>query len=56
MQVMKERPIVLTSINARHVENLAGRNERVYEVVGKPMDMDAIVRAVKEASRSRPTR
>lgn len=56
MQAMKGRPIVLTSMNTRHVENLAGRNERVYEVVGKPIDMDAIVRAVKEASRSRPTR
>lgn len=56
MDVMRKRPIVLTSINTRHVEKLAGRGEQIYEVVGKPVDLDQIVRAVKEAARSRPTR
>ena len=56
MESMRKRPVVLTSINTRHVEKLLGRNEKVYEVVGKPLDLDQIVRAVKEASRSRPTR
>ena len=56
MEAMRERPLVLTSINPRHVEELAGRDQRIYEVVGKPYDLGEIVRAVKEASRSRPTR
>jgi hypothetical protein len=56
MEPMRSRRVVLTSINPRHVEHLAGRNERVYEVVGKPLDMDQIVQAVKEAARARPTR
>ena len=40
---MRKRPVVLTSVNPRHVEHLAGRHERVYEVVGKPLDLDEIV-------------
>lgn len=56
MEGMVNRPIVLTSINPRHVEELSGRDQRIYEVVGKPYDLGEIVRAVKEASRSRPTR
>jgi DNA-binding NtrC family response regulator len=56
MKVMQDRNIVLTSTNAAHVEKLAGRNQTIYEVVGKPIDLDQIVRAVKEASRARPTR
>ena len=56
MDAMRKRHIVLTSTNVRQVEQLAGRDERIYEVVGKPLDLDQIVRAVKEASRSRPTR
>jgi hypothetical protein len=47
---------VLTSVNIRHVESLVGADERVYEVVGKPHDLDIIVRATKEAARARPTR
>lgn len=56
MPAMKGREIVLTSMNIRHVQELAGHNQRVYEVVGKPFDLDQIVRAVKEAAKSRPVR
>lgn len=56
MDVMKNRAVVLTSINRRQVERLVGQNQTVYEVIGKPLDLDQIVRAVKEASRSRRTR
>jgi CheY-like chemotaxis protein len=56
MEGMRKRPIVLTSTNTRHVEQLAGRDEKIYEVVGKPFDLEQIVRAVKEAARARPTR
>jgi CheY-like chemotaxis protein len=54
--VLKDYQFVLTSVNCAQVEALVGKDERIYEVVGKPHDLDAIVRAVKEAVRSRPTR
>jgi DNA-binding NtrC family response regulator len=56
MDAMDGRPIVLTSMNPRHVEELSGRDQHVYEVVGKPLDLGQIVQAVKEASRARATR
>jgi DNA-binding response OmpR family regulator len=52
---MAGRRFVITSPNAHHVEELAGRDETIYEVVGKPYDLDAITRAVKEAIRARQT-
>ena len=54
--IMRGRQFVLTSTNAHQVSGLAGREQHIYEVVGKPFDLDEIVRAVKEASRARPTR
>jgi len=56
MKVMRDRQIVLTSSNARQVEQLAGRHEKIYEIVGKPLDLDQIVTAVKEAAHARPVR
>ena len=47
---------VVTSLNAQRVNEIVKPNEQVYEIVGKPFDLDQIVRAVKEASRARPTR
>jgi CheY-like chemotaxis protein len=55
--ILKEYPFVLTTPNVAHVERLVHKgDERVYEVVGQPHDLDQIVRAVKEASRARWTR
>ena len=53
--ILKDYKFVLTTMNVRHLEALVGRDERVYEIVGKAEDLDAIVRATKEAARSRPT-
>ena len=47
---------VITSTNPVHVEKLAGRDEQVHEIVGKPYDLDRIAAATKEALRSRPTK
>jgi DNA-binding response OmpR family regulator len=52
---MKNRKVVLTSTNKKHVEKLAGRDETIYEIVGKPYDLGRLVRAVKEAARQRPS-
>lgn len=56
MDAMQDRHIVLTSVNRHQVESLVGRDETVYEIVGKPYDLDLLVRAVKEAARQRPVR
>jgi DNA-binding response OmpR family regulator len=53
---MKHRKVVLTSINRKHVEKLVGRDETIYEIVGKPYDLNRLVHAVKEAARQRPSR
>lgn len=52
---MRGRQFVVTSVNVQQLEKVAGNAPHVYEIVGKPLDLDAIVRAVKEAARYRPT-
>ena len=56
IEVLKGCQFVLTSTNPIRAHELAGTSEEVYEVVGKPYDLEQITRAVKEASRARPTR
>jgi DNA-binding response OmpR family regulator len=61
-QHMKRRQIcgrcqfVLTTTNAEQVRKIAGRDELLYEIVGKTTDLRELVQAVKEAVRARPTR
>ena len=50
---MKDRRFVITSANPARVEWLAGRDERIFEIVDQPLDPDNIVHAVKEAARAR---
>jgi CheY-like chemotaxis protein len=52
----KGRRFVLTSVNARRLHEVVGKDETVYEIVGLPRDIGDVVRAVKEASRARATR
>lgn len=54
--VLNERQFVLTSPNERALRQLVGRDEQVYEILNDGADIDAIVQAVREASRARPTR
>jgi DNA-binding response OmpR family regulator len=51
----KRRRFVLTTPNADGVRRLVGKDERVYEVLDDSADTAAIVQAVREASRARPT-
>lgn len=47
------RRFVITSANPARVERLAGRDERIFEIVDQPLDLNNIVHAVKEAARAR---
>jgi CheY-like chemotaxis protein len=46
---------VLTTTNVAQVQKVAGPAQRLHEIVGKPYDLDEIVRAVKDAVHERPT-
>jgi DNA-binding response OmpR family regulator len=50
---MKGRRFVITSTNAQRVTEIVGGAEHVLEIVGKPFDIDAIVRGVQAAARGR---
>src|SRR5207247_2954838 len=49
----KSVPFFVTT-NVAHVQKVAGSLQQVYEIVGKPYDLDQPVRAGKAAARSRP--
>jgi len=49
------RQFVLTSPNQRALSKLTGRDEKIYEIIEDGTDIDAIVQAVREAAKSRPT-
>jgi DNA-binding NarL/FixJ family response regulator len=46
---------VLTTPNGTALARLVGRDERIYEVLDDHVHIDAIVQAVREAVRARPT-
>lgn len=50
MPFMRGRRIVLTSTNAARAAELSGGARNVHEILGKPYDLDAIVRAVPGAA------
>jgi hypothetical protein len=52
----KGRHFVLTTVNPARLRQIVGTDETVYEVLGEEADIANVVRAVKEASRARPTR
>lgn len=52
---LKDYRFVLTTPNAEALSRMVGRDEKVYEVLDDRGDIDAIVQAVREAARARPT-
>jgi CheY-like chemotaxis protein len=49
---LKPIPFVLTSSNAAATRELAGTDEQIIEVLGRPFEFDALVDAVKRAAGS----
>ena len=54
--VFSGRRFVLTTPNGEALRTLVGKDEAVYEIIDDSGDIDAIVQAVREAARARPTR
>jgi DNA-binding NtrC family response regulator len=50
---MRGQSFVITSTNPNRARELAGTTEDIYEIVGKPYDIDKIVDAVRGAARLR---
>ena len=53
--MLRNCQFVLTTPNATALSRLVGRDEKIYEVLDDRAHIDAIVQAVREASRARPT-
>jgi len=49
------RRFVITTPNEQGLRALVGRDHHVYEILDDGGDIDAIVQAVREAARARPT-
>jgi CheY-like chemotaxis protein len=47
---LREIPFVITSTNAKMARELAGRTERVIEILGRPFEMDELLAAVRRAT------
>jgi len=47
--LLKDRRFVITSTNAQRAREIIGTTEHVYEIVGKPYDIDGIVSVVRRA-------
>ena len=47
--LLSDTTFVITTTNAAHLRELVGTSERIYEIVGKPYDLDEILAAVKRA-------
>ena len=51
------RPLVLTTTNKKHVDELASASKlRIFEIIGTPYNLSELVEEVRQALRSRPTR
>ena len=46
---MAGRPFIVTTTNMYYVRDLAGPHHPVFEVIGKPYDLEQIVQATKAA-------
>ena len=47
---LKGLPFVLTSTNARAARELAGRDDHVLEVLGRPFDLEEIVKVIRKTA------
>jgi hypothetical protein len=46
---MRDRTVVITTTNVRHLARLSGEETGAIEIVGKPNDIEAVVDAMRRA-------
>lgn len=49
MPSLRDRHFILTTTNERHVRKLIGSEQELFELVGKPYDLEALAAGVKKA-------
>jgi DNA-binding response OmpR family regulator len=49
---LKDRGVVVTTTHKTHLDQLAGQDTGAIEIIGKPYDLDLVIKAVREAVRS----
>lgn len=49
MPSLQGRHFIITTTNERHVRGLSGTEQPLFEIVGKPYDLERLAEAVKEA-------
>ena len=51
--LLKDRQFVITSANVARAKELGGGSENVFEILGKPYDINSLVDIVREAPKAR---
>lgn len=51
-EVLRGAEFVVTTTNERHVRKLAGPNVELFEIVGKPYDMDRLLNKVRSLAKA----
>ncbi|MFN2444523.1 MAG: hypothetical protein ABR606_02870 [Vicinamibacterales bacterium] len=54
MDILQRTAFVVTTTNAAQVRKIAGPEQDLHEIVGKPYDLDQIVQAVIDSAHQRP--
>ena len=49
LPIMEGRQFIITTTNVKHVRAFAGEGAVLYEIIGKPYDLDLVVKAVEKA-------
>ena len=49
LPIMQGRQFIVTTTNVKHVTAFAGEGAVLYEIIGKPYDLELVVKAVEKA-------
>ncbi len=55
MKIMEDRQFIYTTTNKRALSEIEGFKEETVEIIGKPMDLNEVLKQVQKASEKRKT-